>query len=315
MMRRRGAAKLALLIVGAVVGVLATQLIWPLVTAAQGGGAPSFVMQTTIASHAARVRAFSAAPPDLSPAKLQGLTRAFGMTGTPSARGGGNLGLDQGGKCLRINGASGAILYMDTAKLGTLTPKALPAAAAGGAAADRFVRDNALLPPEASQANVQPISMLQIGQGRGAPASVPVEMQVNYGFALNGKAVMGPGAKASVFLGQNGEVIGFNKAWRDVSQGREVATRNGSQAFSELQRSPRFRQGGVRNVRVTKMVAGYWAEDIGRGAVEVAPAYIFEGVYQTADGQQIPFVQKIPADAAQTEPVKPVRPQPPRPQE
>ncbi len=316
-MKRRGAAKLALLIVGAVLGVAATQLLWPLVSAAQGGGAPSFVMQAAIANHAGQLPAFRQVPPDLSPAKLQGLTRAFGMTGTPGPRVGGQLGLEQGGKMLRVHSDTGAVMFMDTTKMGTPTPKALPTAAAGGASADKFARDNALLPPEASQASVETVNMLTANKRGGTPTSTPVEMQVNYHFALNGKPVMGPGAKVCVFLGQNSEVIGFNKYWRNVTQGRQVTTRNGSSAFSALQTSPRFMQRAgptaVRQVRITKMTACYWADDIGRGATEVSPAYVFEGTYQTSDGNVIPFMQVIPADAAQAEQVPSSPPQPVRP--
>ena len=264
------------------------------------------------------MRAFTQTPPDLSPVKLAGLTKAFGMTGNLGPRVGGELGLEQGGKMLRVHSATGSVMFMDTTKMGTPTPKALPTAAVGGASADKFAHDNALLPPEASQASVETVNLFTGSKRGGTPTSTPVEMQVNYHFALNGKPVLGPGAKVCVFLGQGGEVVGFNKYWRNVTQGRQVTTRTGSAAFSELQRSPRFmaRAGvlAVKQVRITKMTACYWAEDIGRGAMEVAPAYVFEGNYQTVDGNIIPFVQVIPADAAQTEKVKPSAPQPVRPE-
>jgi hypothetical protein len=315
-MRSGRATKAVLIIMGVLAGAAAMQLLWPLMSAAQGGG-PNFVMQATAPSHEQKVRVYKPVRPDLSGGKGQAISRAFGMAGTPTARAGDILGLDEGGKMLRIRGDSGAIMFLDTSRVGTPNQKALPSGGQGGSTADQFTRQNALLPPEAFRSSVEVVSLQRQTGPNAAVGNVPIEMQVNYGFKLHGKPVEGPGAKAMVILGAGGEVIGFNKAWREVVEDREVTTRTSAQAVAELRRKGGWNMvrqgGGVRTVRVTKARAGFWAEDIGRGQVEIEPAYIFEGTFERGDGVQVEFLQKVSAVADKAEPTVPSSPvQPPR---
>jgi len=317
-MRTTRVTKTVLFAVGVLGGVVAVQLLWPLLLSAQAGaGDAEFNIQATLPTHEQRVRVYRPVRPNLPPERLQQITRAFGMQGQPSARGG-VLALDQGSKILRIDPNTGAMFYEDTSQVGARGARSLPNTGQAGSRADQFVRNNDLLPQSASRRNVEVVSLLRQNQQGDQTSSEPHEVHVNYEFKLRGKPVEGPGAKATVVLGQGGEVIGFYKAWREVEEGREVTTRSAGSAVAELRRKGMWsltRQAGgrVREVRITRARAAFWAEAIGRQQTEIEPVYIFEGTVRRLDGAEIPFMQKVSAVADKAEETWPGSPpQPPR---
>lgn len=317
-MRPTRVTKTILFVLGVLGGVAAVQLLWPLLLSAQvGAGDVEFNVQTTLPNHEQRVRVYRPVQPNLPPDRLQQIARSFGMQGQPSSRAG-VLALDQGPKLLRIDPNTGAMLYADTAQIGARGARNLPNPGQAGSTADQFVRNNNLLPQQASRRNVEVVSFVRQNQQGGPTTAEPQEIHVNYEFRLRGKPVEGPGAKATVVLGQNGEVIGFYKSWREVEESREVTTRSGQAALAELRRKGMWslhRQAGgrAREVRITRARAAFWAEAIGRQQTEIEPVYIFEGTVRSVDGVDIPFMQKVSAIADKAEETWPGSPpQPPR---
>ncbi|MCX7599686.1 MAG: hypothetical protein N2512_12590 [Armatimonadetes bacterium] len=317
-MRPTRMTKTVFFVLGALAGVVAIQLLWPLLLSAQAGaGDAEFSVQATVPNHEQKVRVYKPVRPNLSPDRLQQIARSFGMQGQPSSRAG-LLALDQGSKLLRIDPNTGAMLYEDTAQVGARGSRNLPNTGQAGSRADQFVRNNDLLPQAASRRNVEVVSLVRQDRQNGPTTTEPHEVHVNYEFKLRGKPVEGPGSKATVVLGENGEVIGFYKAWREVEESREVTTRTGGQALAELRRKGMWsmhRQGGgrVKEVRITKARAAFWAEAIGRQQTEIEPVYIFEGTVRSVDGVDIPFMQKVSAVADKAEETWPSSPsQPPR---
>lgn len=317
-MRPTRVTKAALFVFGALAGVVAVQLLWPLLLSAQAGaGDAEFNVQATVPNHEQKVRVYRPVRPNLSSERLQQIARSVGMQGQPSPRGG-VLALDQGSKLLRIDPNTGAMLYEDAARVGARGARNLPNAGQAGSRGDQFVRNNNLLPQAASRRNVEVVSLVRQNQQGGETATEPHEVHVNYEFKLRGKPVEGPGAKATVVLGENGDVIGFYKSWREVEEGREVTTRTGQAALAELRRKGMWslhRQAGgrVRQVRITRARAAFWAEAVGRQQTEIEPVYIFEGTVRSMDGVDIPFMQKVSAVADKAEDTWPGSPpQPPR---
>ena len=322
-MNSKSARNAALLLVGTVVGIVCVQLLWPLVVEAQRPeqpGPPSWVVQGQMPTIERQVRAFRAVEPDLPPARLQEISRGLGMTGQPTTNQG-VLTLDEGSRSLRIMPDTGAMSYRNNGAMGDGGQRNLPNAGQAGAAADRFLRDNDLLPQAGSRSSVEVIGVLRQNSEGGPTSTMQNEIQVNYGFRLGGKRVEGPGAKATVFIGEGGDVVGFDKAWREVTEERMVTTRTADQALGQLRQKGLWnmlRQAGgpVREIRVTQVRAGYWADDLGQDQDLIEPAFIFEGRMVREDGVQVPFMQKVSAVADETEASVPSSPaQPTRPPE
>lgn len=307
-----------LIMAGILVGVVAVQLLWP--PAGEAQGPPDFVLQAQVPNHEQKVRTFRSIKPNLPPARQAAIAAGFSMQGQPTDRGG-VFTLDQGSKSLRIMGDTGAMSYVDGSKFATAGAKNLPNAGQAGAQAARFVQDNNLLPQEAQRGTTEVVSLQKQTQAGGRSTAEAQEVHVNYRFRLGGKEVEGPGAKATLIIGEGGEVIGFAKAWREVEQGREVTTRSGNDAVAQLRRKGAWNMlrqpgGQVKNVRITRARAAFWAEDLGRAQAEIEPCYIFEGTIQRGDGVDIPFMQKVSALADKAEPTLPASPgQPARPQD
>lgn len=313
----------ALVVLGVVVGLVGMQLVRPLIVQAQPPaqpGPPNWVVETRLPTIERQVRAYRAVRPDLPQARLQAISRAFGMNGTP-ALDRGVLKLEEGSRSLWIMPETGAMSFRDNAATESPGQRNLPNAGQAGARADQFLRENGLLPQEGFRANVEVIGVQRQETAGGPTSTAQNEIQVNYGFRLGGRQVEGPGAKATVFIGEGGEVTGFAKAWREVTEERMVTTRTADEALGLLRQKGLWnllRQAGgpVRQIRVTQVRAGFWAEDLGQTQNLIEPAFIFEGRMVREDGVEIPFLQKVSAVAGQAEPAQPASPpQPPRPAE
>lgn len=201
-MTTRLTIKTLLLLVGMVVGAVGAQLLWPLVTVAQGNG-PEFILETKLPTIEKQMEAFPFVPPNLSPDRLQALTKLCGMQGQLLNRGG-LLSLQQGNRLLWIQGDTGAMSFRNLDLLGKGEQEGLPSLSAAGSAADKFIQSEKLLPPESFRAGTETLSIMRQSRAGGPTTQIPSEIQISYGFRLGGKSVMGPGGKASLILGRGG---------------------------------------------------------------------------------------------------------------
>jgi hypothetical protein len=265
------------------------------------------------------VNTFRNAPPDLGTGRLDQLSQAFGMEGR--AAGQEALALDQGGKSLRIIRDTGAMMFRNGDAAGKAVGQNVPNANQGRNAADKFVRDNDLLPHgggQTSQGDAVVVTSRSQNQEGGPTTNHQAEVVVTYTFKLQGKAVEGPGAKAVVTVGDGGAVTSFTRTMPDVAVARSVQTKSGQQAMDELRQKGNWnmiKQGGgpPKEIHIKNARAAFWVEDPGRGAGEIEPCYIFTGTAVGADGRDIEFMQKVSAVAGQAEPTLPSSPsQPPR---
>jgi len=306
-----------LVIVGLLVGIVGVQLLWPVVGQAQGGGGgPKFNLQTNLVNMEAEVPTFLPSQADTSPGRLDKLSKAFGMNGR--AQGQGVLGLDEGGKSLRLRGSDGSLGFRNNNKPAPPGQANLPTQAQAGNAADKFCADNELLPPGAQRTATEVLTrQQQNGQGGGI-SSQQSEVMVTYGFKLDNKSAEGPGAKAQLTMGAGGEITSFSRSMPNTNKSVNTKTKSAQQAFTELQQMQGWslvRQGGgLASINITHMHAAYWVEDPGRGGGNrVGPSYIFSGKAICQNGEQLDFMQQIDATAGGPPKQRPNSPpQPPR---
>jgi len=295
------------MVAGLLVGALGVQLLRPQSTEAASSNAKVNV-GTSLPSAPGTMKTFKAVNANLNADKAKSIAGAFGMQGSPT--GGNVLGLEEGGKSLKIQSDTGSIRFMDTGRMGKDEGKSLPNAGQGGAKADKFISDNKLLGQEAHRSGVDIAETLQQTKQGGPTSTRTREMQVNYRFKLKNMDVEGPGAKATVFMGDNGDVVGFFKAWREVAEDKDVKTKSSDKAIAALMAKGEWNMnkaagGPVREIHINKARLAYWAEDIGKGLVGIDPAYIFEGTLERFDGTMVPFMQKVSAVDATADPTTP----------
>jgi hypothetical protein len=303
-----------LLVVGILAGIVGVQLL-PLVAAPPAGSGPAWKLEAALPSIEKELNTYRNVPADTSAGRLNKLSSAFGMTG--KAAGADVLSLDQGGKSFRLIPTTGAMMFRNGDTAGKSQGNNLLGAGPAGAAADKLVNDNDLL-PKGSSRNAEVILLRGSNGPGGQGSSTPTEVVVNYSFKLQGKAVEGPGAKAMVALGDGGEVTTFIRTMPDVAPIKAVGTKTAQQALTELQGrgyGNMLKAGGgpPKEVHIKGVRAAFWVEDPGRGAGVIEPCFIFTGTATDADGREVEFMQKITAVAGQTEPAQAASPtQPPR---
>ena len=310
-----------LLLVGVLAGIVTVQLLWPLVGEAQGQGqgqGPAWKLEGTLPSMEKQVNTYKNVPPDVSQGRLDNLSRAFGMNGR--AVGQEVLALDDGDKSLRLMRDTGAMMYRNHTTAGKAVGSNLPNTGPAGASADKFCRDNNLLPGGSSR-SVEVVTSRSQNQENGPTSSHGAEIAVTYSFKLGGKQVEGPGSKAMVTIGDGGTVTSFTRTMPDVEAARMVQTKTAAQAYEELKQKGHWNMlkqagGPPREIKVKNVRAAYWVEDPGRGAGTIEPCFIFTGTAVDEDGRDVEFMQKVSAVEGQAEPTLPASPtQPSRPQE
>jgi PKD repeat protein len=112
----------------------------------------------------------------------------------------------------------------------------------------------------------------------------PVSTNVQYARSLDGKPVVGDGAYINMELGDNGELLYLNKAWRTVEPDGDLPIQPVSSAIDKL------RAGEVLNPKkdshdldITKIRLGYFEKGLNQSEEFLEPAWLFKGTTETGD--------------------------------
>ena len=156
--------------------------------------------------------------------------------------------------------------------------------------AKEFLRANGLLPENTFFAGVGYYEFREydsegktITQGKSA-------LSVGFGFKIEGMKVEGPGAKASVVFGEDGEIIGASKIWREIESDKETKIITPKEAFARFKkRWPReakpeqLEQAKIKTeVTIREVYVTYYAEPGCVPQDHIEPVYVFKGDYQTS---------------------------------
>lgn len=184
---------------------------------------------------------------------------------------------------------TGYLRFSDDSKLGIeKQAKSLPSEDEAIDKAKEFLSVNGLLPENTFLAGVGYYEFRKydsegemITQGESALA-------VTFGFEVEGMKVEGPGAKASVVFGEESEIIGASRIWREIDPDREMEVITPEEAFARFkQRWPReaepeqLEQADIRTeVNIKEVYVTYYARPGCVPQSHIEPVYIFKGDYQ-----------------------------------
>jgi hypothetical protein len=123
-------------------------------------------------------------------------------------------------------------------------------------------------------------------------------LAVGFGFTLDGWKVEGPGAKAGVVFGQDGEVIAVSRIWREIHQDRtaeiitptEALSRFKARWPSEEHPDEAERTDILTRVDIDEMYLAYFAEPGLLPQETLEPVYMFEGRYSVSDKRDAPQI-------------------------
>lgn len=194
----------------------------------------------------------------------------------------GTIGMVNGEKHLLVYNKSGAVWYAIPSKMHPVvdTQPNLPDEETAKKLAADFLAAKGFLPQDAKLNDV--VADKQITADKGTDKilqSFNVTLQVRYQREINGMPVVGPGSKLKVFIGNNNEVVGLFKVWRDIEPYPEIHIKTPEQAYSDLVAGNdivQMRIGGDK-VIIKDAALGYWMEPADQEQTNVLPVYIFKG--------------------------------------
>lgn len=224
---------------------------------------------------------------------LQFAREAFGMDAPTVSEDDEVFVLRQGEKILQVWKDSFAILFSDDDKLWNPDYKPKLAANAQEAVqqANAFLRQHNLLPPEAS-ASTADLRSVKDRSGAG----VPNHWKVTYKFELSlegGEKVPIVGAFMELRIGDEGEIIGFDRNWRDLKPFEKRPLRS-VQAAVELFQQKFCRQLSLSSHTPASALLVYLMDDALNVQKFVAPFYFF-GLVSATDFSPMVTIES-PAD-------------------
>jgi hypothetical protein len=109
-------------------------------------------------------------------------------------------------------------------------------------------------------------------------------ISVGFGYMIDELEVRGPGAKAGVIFGENGEIIGASKIWREIEPDKEEILLSPEEALNNFKESwpPEGDPEEADIVTMLKIKKVYLVYDTRPGFIpqsHIAPAYVFFGTY------------------------------------
>lgn len=219
---------------------------------------------------------------NVSEMDVEAIGRLLGFNGGAGVVNDGVLGMVEGTKAINIYTASGAIWYADTAKLFRSVKKQpnLPSDAEAMEIAETFLSTKGLLPSDAVVSNVVAYERGEINTSTKKVSNViKTDLQVIFDRKIDNIPVIGPGSKLKVYIGDDGEVTGFYKAWRVIEPYSECTIKTPEEAFEDLKVGKCRFAGpiGFDKAIVKEILLAYYIEAADKEQDFVEPVYVFKG--------------------------------------
>jgi regulatory protein YycI of two-component signal transduction system YycFG len=105
----------------------------------------------------------------------------------------------------------------------------------------------------------------------------PVLVDVIFRRYISGMPLIGPGGEIEVFLGENGEVLGYLKPWKKIEYDKDIELISAREAYEKLKRwEVENKPTEPLKLTVIKVEAGYYAKPVGySGQKYYEPVWIF----------------------------------------
>lgn len=147
------------------------------------------------------------------------------------------------------------------------------------------------LPKDAVISKVEQVSMEKYNvKTETVEERYPQFTQIIYEQQIDGAPVVGPGAEINICLGENGELLQIEKAWRHVEYAEEIPVISAAEAYEKLQKHDLLvvPQSSLEGVKISDIKLGYYAEDREHDQKIYSPVWIFYGYKQ--GGRPFPYM-------------------------
>lgn len=157
--------------------------------------------------------------------------------------------------------------------------------------AEKILENYGGLPKDAVLSRVQQVYLDEYNlKTETVERQYPQFTQVIYSQQINGSPVAGPGAEINIELGENGELLQIEKAWRHVEYGGEVPIISAAEAYEKLQKHEFFiiPQSQLSGVKISNVTLAYYAEDWEHDQKVYSPIWIFSS--DQSNGYPFPYM-------------------------
>lgn len=277
-----------------VVLVSVIQMVHPLygqseshVIATKSGSAQTFTLAASFPVVNDTIEVFKVVKtPEVTPEYVEGIGKKLGFTGSAGDSDPGTIGMvdEIERRHLQVYMDSGGMWYRVADKMHPVvySQPDLPSDVDAGRIATEFLHNRDLLPEGAVFDRVTADQQITAVKGSDeVVSSYNVTLQAIFARKINNLPVVGPGHKLKVFIGNNSEVVGLFKVWRDIEPYRDVALKTPEAAYDDLV------AGNVMvatraaytygNVTIRDVYLAYWMEPADSRQEYVLPVYVFKG--------------------------------------
>jgi len=237
--------------------------------------------------------------PEITTENVVALAEALGL-GSGVTENDGKFIVRNGSLELEVLKASGRVAYADLSRIyGDISssPPNLPSEESAIESARKFLSDKGLMPSDAKFSKVvtdfAEIARKDQNTGEVSIEKIDLVMQVMFSREIDGFPVVGAGSKLKTYIGDNGDVVGVYKCWRELEPYEQRAILTSAQAFERL------KEKGIHGVRaitgekvtVKEVYLAYYAQPAVDNQEYFQPVFVFE--VDTGRGELIK--QYIPA--------------------
>ena len=120
----------------------------------------------------------------------------------------------------------------------------------------------------------------KIGLNGSKIESNPLYTYVRYVREINGRPVVGGGGVIEVYLGENGDLLGFIKIWHDSIESVPIPILSAEDAYQRLLKGETMNgipQNGRDLIYIDKIELGYYESGSGAITQWILPVWIFSG--------------------------------------
>jgi len=228
-----------------------------------------------------KVMVYKVKSPEVTAEKVIALADTLGLSGSITEYDEGFVVRDNSLE-LEVLKASGGISYTDLSRAhGDINnPPNLPPDEGAMDSAEKFLRDKGLMPEDAEFSEVvtdyTELSTKDPDTGTVSIRKMAMGKQVRFSREINGFPVIGAGSKLKVHIGDNGNVVGFYKCWREYEPFKPAVILTPSQALKILEERCGVHVTLTERVTLKEMYLAYYT----LGATDVQeylqPVYAFE---------------------------------------
>lgn len=150
------------------------------------------------------------------------------------------------------------------------------------------------LPKDAILSKVEQVSIKKYNLSSGQiEEQYPQWTQIIYEQRVNGSPVIGPGAEINIGLGENGELLQIEKAWRYLEYDKDVPIISAEEGFEKLKKGDLLEsaQSSLSGLEISEIQLGYYAEDREHDQKAYTPVWIFYGRHpDSSNTHPFPYV-------------------------